>query len=530
LYVLLGATGLLLLIACVNVTNLLLSHANARRRELAVRQVLGATRARIVRQLLTESVVLAMAGATLGVLLAPIALGVMRTLLPVSLAGVAPAEVNLRVLMFAACTALVTGIAFGLWPAFRSSGGGQSEVIKGGGGHGSTSANAGRVRRVLVSAELALTVMLLIGAGLMLRSFSVLMQRDSGLLSEYVGTLEMTVPDNRANRTERVRKLDEMLSRLSAMPGIQSAAAVNDLPLSAQGGTSVQISIDGAAALENGERAGARYLFATEHYFSALGIKLLRGRSFRATDDSLAPRTAVISKTMADRYWPNADPIGQIFRIGNEPTTIVGIVADVREATLERDAGPQMYMHLLAGSPTRFSLVARGTISEQAILARMLDAVRSVDKTQAVYNVRMMDDVVSNSVKPRRTNTLLIGSFALLALILASVGVYAVVSYGVSHRSRELGIRSALGATGSGLVTMLAGEMVMVTVTGIVVGIGGAWALARTLDSLVYGVQVHDPVTFIVVPLALLVPTALATLIPARRALAVNPSEVMRAD
>ncbi|MEP6834409.1 MAG: ABC transporter permease [Gemmatimonas sp.] len=529
-YVLLGATGLLLLIACVNVTNLLLSHASARTRELAVRQVLGATRARIVRQLLTESVVLSLAGAGLGLLLAPIALRVMRTLIPASLAGVAPAELNIRVLMFALATALLTGVAFGLWPAFRSARVDQGQVIKAGGGHGATSASSGRVRRVLVSAELALTVMLLIGAGLMLRSFSVLMQRESGLQSAHVATLEMSLASSSGNRGERLRKLNETISRLSAMPGIQSAAAVNDLPLAGQGGISVMINVDGAPPLASGESRGARYLFATSDYFATMGIKLLRGHLFSATEDSLSPRTAVVSKSMADAYWPNSDALGRTFQLGRSVMTVIGVVADVREAKLEGDAGPQMYMNLLVGSPQRLALVARGNVPEQTLLSHMTAAVRSVDKSQAVYNLRMMDDVVSTSVAPRRTNTVLIGAFAILALILASVGVYAVVSYGVSHRSRELGIRSALGATGSSLVTMLAGEMVWVTAIGIAVGLAGAWALAKTLESLVYGVQVHDLLTFVVVPLALLLPTLLATLVPARRVLKVNPAEVMRAD
>lgn len=530
LYVLLGATGLLLLVACVNVTNLLLSHANARRRELAVRQVLGATRFRIVRQLMTESVVLSLSGAVVGVLLAPMALRVMRTLLPSSLAGVAPAAINLRVLMFAVVTALLTGIAFGLWPAFRSSSGGQGEVIKSGSGHGSTASDAGLVRRLLVSTELALTVMLLIGAGLMLRSFSELIARDSGIQSERLGTVELAMPTTQGNRWDRVGKVREMVAILSGMPGIESAAAVNDLPLNGQGGISVQIQIDGTPAPIGGERRGARYLFATSDYFSTLGIKLLRGRSFDVTDDSLSLRTAVVSQSMADRYWPNADPIGRTFRIGQAPITVIGVVADVREARLEDDAGPQMYLHLLTGTPSRLTLVARGNMSERALLAHITNAVRTVDRSQAVYNVRMMDDVVSTSVAPRRTNTILIGAFALLALILASVGVYAVVAYGVSHRSRELGIRSALGASGWSLVRMLASEMIWVTGVGIAAGLVGAWVLATTLESLVYGIATHDTLTFVLVPIVLLLPTALATLVPARKALRVNPSEVMRGD
>lgn len=530
LYVLLGATGLLLLIACVNVTNLLLSQANARRRELAVRLVLGATRGRVVRQLLTESVVLSVAGAALGILLAPIALRTMRALLPSSLDGIAPAELNLRVLIFAVVMALITGIGFGLWPAFRSARESDGDVIKGGGGHGSTTANAGRVRRVLVSAELALTVMLLIGAGLMLRSFSTLMNSDSGMNGAQTGTLEMTLASTATNRGDRVRNLNATLQRLAAMPGIQSVGAINDLPLNGQGGISVTVEIDGAPPLKDDDMRFARYLFASPDYFTAMRIPLLRGRMFSASEDSLSPKTAVISNAMAKLYWPGVDPIGRTFKLGSDAVTVVGIVSDVRESKLEEDGGPQMYLNLLTIAPTRLALVARGNIPEQTLLAYMADAVRSVDKSQAVYNLRMMGDVVSLAVAPRRTNTILIAAFAALALMLASVGVYAVVSYGVAHRSRELGIRSALGATGSSLVTMLASEMVWVGALGIGVGLAGAWALAKTLSNLVYGVEVHDTITFVVVPVALLVPLVLATLVPARRVLKVNPADVMRAD
>ena len=370
LYVLLGATVLLLLVASVNVTNLLLSQANARRRELSVRLVLGATRGRLIRQLLTESIVLSVTGAVMGVLLAPIALRVMRSLMPLTLAGIAPAELNVRVLLFAVTTALVTGIGFGLWPAFRSTRESDGEVIKSSGGHGSTSASAGRVRRVLVSAELALTVMLLIGAGLMLRSFSMLMQRDSGMQSAQVGTLEMTVASTVANRTERVRKLNEILQRLAAVPGVQSAGAINDLPLNGQGGISLSIRVDGAPPQKSpDDMRFARFLFATGDYFPTMGIRLLHGRLFRASDDSLAPKTAVISDRMAKEYWPGMDPIGRTFHLGSDTMHVIGVVANVREIKLEDEGGPQMYLHLLATSPTRVAVVARGNIPDRALLA-----------------------------------------------------------------------------------------------------------------------------------------------------------------
>lgn len=531
LFVLLGATGLLLLVACVNVTNLLLSHASQRRRELAVRHVLGATRACIVRQLLTESLVLAACGGALGVLAAPLALGTMRTLLPESLASVAPATIDARVLVFATMLAVGTGIAFGLWPAFRSTRGSASEIIKGGGGHGSTTAGAGRARRLLVSAELALTVMLLVGAGLMLRSFEQLLREDNGMHTQGVGTLEMAIPSTSGGRAERVAKIDRVLERLASVPGIEAAAAVNDLPLNGAGGISVTVRIDGApppATLD--DTPGARYLMATDNYFRAMGIILLAGRTFTAADDSLAPSVAIVSASMAKQYWPNGSALSRTFQLFDKPTTIIGVVSDVRERKLEAAGGPQMYLPLRATPPTTVAIVVRSSLLPSALLSQMQQTVQSVDKSQAVYNVRMMDDLVGVAVAPRRTNTMLIAAFALLALALAAVGVYAVVSYSVSQRTRELGIRAALGASGASLVRMFAREMAWVTAVGIAVGLAGAWALARVLESLVYGIDVHDALTFVLVPLAMLVPTALATYVPARRAWRVNPADVMRAD
>lgn len=528
--VLLGATTLLLLIECVNVTNLLLSQAAARQREIAVRQVLGATRMRVVRQLLTENVLLSVSGAALGVLLAPIPLKIMRVLQPKMLAGIAPANVNLRVLIFAVLVAVITGVLFGMWPAFRFSREDHGATIKTGGGHGATAGRVSHVRRLLVSAELALTVMLLIGAGLMLRSFNVLMQRERGLVTENVGSMELTVAATSSNRGSRVQALKDILTNLASTPGVQNVAAVNDLPLSGQGGVSVGVKVPGAPDAKDGKKPYARYLFATRDYFATMGIPLQRGRLFEATDDSLSKMTALISQKMADIYWPNADPIGSTFQLGNQDVTVIGIVANIREQRLENEAGPQMYLNLLTIGPSRYSVVARSTLPDRELLAKMTAALRAVDRSQAAYNVRMMDEVVSTSVAPRRANTTLITVFAVLALILASVGVFAVVAHGVSHRSRELGIRSALGATGHALVNMLAREMVWVTALGVAIGLAGAWALAKTLESLVYGVEVHDTMTFVLVPIALLLPTAFATLVPARRALRVNPSEVMRGD
>jgi predicted permease len=531
LLVLFGATGFLLLIACANVTNLLLSHAAARRREIALRAVLGATRGRIVRQLLTESVVLSLVGAALGVATAPATLQVLRLLMPDALSGVAPAEIDWRVLGFAAALGVVTAIAFGLWPALGTTRGSAGEVIKSGGGHGATSFGTGRSRRLLVGAELALALMLLVGAGLMLRSFGRLMSLDTGMRTERVATLELSFPRS-VKSPVRMERANAILARLSGVAGIQAAGIVNDLPL--RGGSGISLRI--ADPVPPGVKgfAGARMLMASPGYFDALGIRLIAGRTFQASDDSTRPPVSLVSQTMAQTFWPGVSPVGRTYSLSTgpdaKPVTVIGVVSDVREGALDKDPTPQMYNPVAALVPGNVAVVARGTLPPAALLARLAESVRAVDPSQAVYNLRMMDDVVGASVAPRRANTLLIGLFAALALLLAAVGVYAVVSYGVTQRSREFGIRAALGATGPNLVALVAGEMGWVLGAGLATGIVGAWMLSKVLSTLLYGVTAHDAVTFVVVPFALAVPAVLATIVPARRAARVNPAEVMRAE
>lgn len=535
LLVLLGATGLLLLVACVNVTNLLLAHGAQRAGEIAVRLVLGANRVRILRQLLTESVVLSLSGAALGTLLAPLSFRLFTVVMPKSMVGLADAHIDIRILAFAISLAIITGVAFGLWPAVGSVRRNFSSVIKSGGGHGSTSARGGYVRRILVGTELALTTTLLIGAVLMLQSFRELMNRETGMRTEQVGTLRFSFPATATNSTVNTQSMEQMLQRFAGMPDIAAAGFVNNLPLAGDGVTAMRVRVVGGPVINStqAEQTMTRIIFATGGYFPAMGIKLVRGRLFTSADNANAPRTAVIGERMARTYWPDRDPVGQSFYKGTRdtiPYTVIGVVSDVREMELESDPMMQMYFSAHAVTPQTVGLVVRSRLPETALLARMTAVVHSVDKTQAVYNARMMDEVLNISVAPRRTNTLLITVFALLAFLLAAIGIYAVVSHTVSHRARELGIRSALGATGRNLVQMISSEMALVIVIGIAAGVSGAWALAKTLESLVFGVGVHDPVTFIVVPIALAIPVVIATLIPARRVLKVNPAQVMRAD
>jgi len=529
LLILMGVTTLLLLIACSNIASMLVSDAVSRRREIALREVLGASRGRITRQLLAESLLLALAGAAAGVALSPSALHVLDSMMPPNLAGLAPPRLDLRVLTFAVGLAVMTGLVFGLWPAHSSAHADAIDTIKSG-GLGTTASRLGVARRGLIVAEMTLTVMLLVASGLMLRSLSRLLGQNDGMRTDHVGTLELSFRTGEPS-PERLAAVHGMLDRLNRDPSIVSAGVVNDLPLRARGGMSVTLDVDGLPAPTSVDQMRfARQLMASGGYFKTLGIPVLRGRTFTAHDDSLAPKVAIINATMAQRWWRNGDAIGHTFHMGPAEYTIVGVIADVREATLADSVIPQMYFSIEAGTPQNIALVARSQLPPNQLLARMTAAVRAVDPRQAVYNVRMMDDVVSHSVAPRSTNTLLIAIFGAIALLLSAFGVYGVVSYSAARRTREFGIRAALGATAANIVTLVGREMIGVLIAGVALGLGGAWALSRVLASLLYEVHVHDLRTFLLAPVPLVLLAIVATLVPSVRATRVSPMEVMRTE
>ena len=528
LLVLFATTALLLLIACANVTNLLISYGASRSRELAVRTVLGATRVRLVRQLLAESVMLAACGAVAGIVVAPFVLRVLRTLMPAQLAGVAPMQLDLRVLAFATLLAVITGILFGLWPAFGATRGSALATIKAGGGHGASAGGARRSQHLLVGAELALAGVMLVGAGLMLRSFERLVATDAGLVAEHVATLEMSFLRG-IRQAQRLERLDRMLAELRRLPGVIAAGAVNDLPLRGGGGIGISVKVDGAPPAAN--REFPRYLVASDGYFEAMGIALKRGRYFLPSDGTgSASSVAIVSQSMADVFWPGKDPLGRTFLFGGDgpPVQVIGVVADVRESGLEEDPGPQMYFPARTNLDANVALVVRGTDRPGDLLPALTRAVRSVDAAQPVYNVRMMDDVIGKSMAARRANTVLIGLFGLLALLIAALGVYAVTANAVAQRSREFGIRVALGATRSDIAWHVGSEMAVVVTVGVVGGAALAWAASRVMAGLVYGVTVHDVGTFATAPVVLALAAVAATAVPARRAMRVQPVEVMR--
>jgi putative ABC transport system permease protein len=530
LLVLFGITGILLLIVCANVTSLLIAHGFARARELAVRTALGASRGRIVRQLLAESLILSSLGTAIGVGSAPVLLSAISALMPASLAGVAPAQIDLRVLGFASTIAVLTALVFGLWPAFRVTRASAAAVIQGGGGHGATSGGARRLQRVLVAAELGFASVLLIGAGLMLRSFERLLATDPGFAAERVATFEMSFVRG-VPQPERMSRLDAILSDLRSEPGVVAAGSVNDLPLRGGAG-GIGISVTVAGAPPEAERVFPRYLIASEGYFETLGIPLRHGRTFTARDGADAAQVAVISESMARTYWPEVSPLGRTFLFGGDgpPFEVIGVVADVRERGVETTAGPQMYMPMRSQIGTNVAVLARGTASEAELLGALVRAVRRVDPAQAIYNVRMMEEVIGTSTRSRRANTLLIGVFGALGLLIAAVGVYAVLSNLVAQRGREFGIRAALGAGPRDVMVLVGREVAVMSLVGIAIGTGAAWAAARVMAGLVYGVDVRDGFTFLAAPAVLLVAALVAAAGPVRRAMRVEAASVMREE
>jgi putative ABC transport system permease protein len=550
LVLLLGATALLLLIACANVAHLLLSQTEGRRREVALRTALGATRTRIVRQLLTESVLLSGVGALLGIAVAPATAGLLTRLLPASVAGIEPVAVDVRVLGFAVGLAIITGTGLGLWPAYGVTRRSSAEVLKSGSARG---AAANRGRTVLVASELAFSVTLLVCSVLLLRSFRDLMTVDLGIVPDHVGTLQMSFPvatvqpptqtvDSPAQLGDvwgldrQRRRVDEMIRRLVAVPGIKSAAEIDYLPLPDKDEAGVQSDIypEGAGPSPAGERRLARTAVVSTGYFDVMTIPLIQGRLFTDADDSLAPSVAIVNRALAAQYWPGRDPIGRRFGFylhDSTSITVVGVIGNIRDARLDQAPAPEVYLPARqSGSRGAVALVARGVLPPGALLAALRDAVHAVNPSQAVYGVRTMTDVVAASVNTQRTNTVLMTLFALLALLLVVFGIYSVVAYGIGQRARELGIRAALGATGTNLMSLIGREMAWCCGIGISVGLAGAWIISRLLDHFLFGVGRHDPLTFLVVPLLLVFATAVATFIPARNVLRVDPATVMRAE
>ncbi len=533
LLTLLAAVGLVVLIACGNVANLLLVRASVRQKEIAVRTALGAGRRRLMLQMLAESTVLALAGGALGLLLAYAAIKPLQTLSAGSVPRVEDVAIDASVLVFTLALALLTGIVFGLVPAWQASRANLSEVLKEG---GRTSASSGSrwLRNALVMAEVALSLVLLVGASLLLRSFAKLTNVDPGFRSENVLAFRVALP--RASYPQAQNQIafyDGLIQRLESSPQVLSAGMTQTLPM--RGNYTLGFLIDGRPPLPPAEQPSANYRAISPRYFETLGIPLLRGRTFTERDAAGAPQVAIVDDAFVRRHFPNEDPLGRSIDIGNGTDgfyEIVGVVGDVHHSGLDATAEPTMYAPYAQDNFTGMWMLVRTSGEPVQLAGAARSAVRDLDRSLPAFAMQPLADVVDDSVAQRRFSMLLLALFAAIALFLAAVGLYGVLSYTVSQRTQEIGLRMALGAQHSDLMRMVVGHGMKLALIGIGVGLASAFGLASALTRFVaaqlFDVTPFDTVSYTATALAILAIAALACYLPARRALRVDPLTALR--
>jgi putative ABC transport system permease protein len=531
LLVLLGAVGLVLLIACANVANLLLARAAAREKEIAIRVALGAGRLRILRQLLTESILLAAAGGGLGLLLGYWGIDGLTTLIPSDFRDVVTISVDRWVLGFTLGVSLLTGLAFGLMPAIHASRSEVSDSLKEG-GRSSASASHQRFRSILVASEVALALVLLASAGLMLRSIGRLLAVDPGFNTDNVLTMRVALPEAKYPKDVQVVAFyKQVLERIRALPGVRSASVVRPLPLTGDG-WQTDFYLEGRPMPAPGQTPNSDFHMIDPDYLRVMGIPLLKGRAFTEADDDQALRVVLINATMAQRYWPGEDPVGKRIRVGRGAmrfwATVVGIVGDTKQYGLERNAKTEFYLPYLQRSVHSMELVVRSATDPLGLVTAVRSSVEAVDPDQPVYGVRTMAQYLAESVASRRTTMLLLGVFAGLALILAAVGIYGVMAYAVVQRTHEIGVRMALGAGRGDVLKLVVRSGLVLAFAGVAVGLIAALGLTRLMSSLLFGVRPTDPVTLGAVALLLTAVALLASYIPARRATRVDPNVALR--
>jgi putative ABC transport system permease protein len=530
LIVLLVAVGFVLLIACANVANLLLSRAAGRRREIAVRAALGAGRMRIVRQLLTESLLLATLGGSAGALLATWAFEFLSKLIPSGIA--ATLQPDIRVLLFTLAVSLLTGALFGLAPALGAARLDLNAALKQA-GRASIGTSASGFRGVLVVTEVALAVVLLVGAALLIQTFARLRGLDPGFRAQNLLTLRTSL--SRARYTDAVKSaafIEGVLTRVKALPGVTAAGYTFALPLLHKGGTR-GFTIESQPPLPPGQVNDANFRPVSAGYLATMHIPLRRGRYFEESDGPQSSPVAVINETMVKQFWPNQDALGKRFKYGpsssREPwITIVGIAGDVRQMGLDVPARAEMYLPYRQGYYAPRDLAMRVGGNPMALAEAVRREIRAVDPEQPVANIRTMEDILDEEVSHRRVQTTLLGAFAALALVLASVGIYGVLSYAVAQRTQEIGLRMALGAQRPQVLRMVVSQGLRLAVAGAAIGIAAGLGLTHLMSSLLFGIRATDPVTFVAVPLALIAVAAVASGIPALRATRVDPMSALR--
>jgi predicted permease len=558
LLVLLGAVGFLLLVACANVVNLLLAQAAARERELAIRLALGAGRNRLVRQFLTEALLLSVAGGVLGVLAALWGVDALVAMAPSNLPRLQDVAINLPVLSFTFALSVAVAAALGVFTAWRATSGEsrgsqdrrsalQAVLAERGQGHTGT-LRGQRLSRIIIAAQMAITVVLLAGAGLLGRSLLRVLAVDPGFRTEHILTMDLAMPfaEKDTEKVQRVAFLNELFLRLCAVPGVREVGGINGLPLMTGLADGTYILMDPQEKLptsmedlgrlfHDSTRTGdADYGVASEGYFRALGIPLLRGRLFDQRDTLDSPHVALISESLAREKWPNGDPLGRTIEFGNMDgdrrfLTVAGVVGDVREDSLEARPRPTIYVNYRQRPQAtgQFTVVLRTTAQPAVVIPAAREIVRDLDPN-VPPSFNTFTEVFSASLKTRRFNLTLVGVFAATALLLAVAGIYGVMAYSVAKRTHEMGVRIALGASAPDVLRLVLSQAMLTTVVGAVVGIAGSLVLTRAMQSLLFGVSATDPVTLAGVALLLGFAALLASYIPARRATKVDPMVALR--
>ena len=542
LLILLVVVGFVLLIACANVANLLLTRAAARQKEVVIRMTLGSSQWRLIRQLLAESLLLALLGAAAGLLLAHWGLDVLNAILPENkVPRLEKFSLDPLVLTFTLAMTILVGVIVGLIPGLRASRLNLSESLKEGGRGMSETRGRRRLRNVFVVLEVALTIPLLIGAGLMLRSSLQLQNVERGINLKNVLTMQTSLPKSKYVTPQQTANFyQQVLQRIQSEPGVESASAVNFIPLTNLGDETT-LSIEGYEPPPSGEKPSVSYRVIDQNYFRTMGIPLRRGRYFTEQDNGQSQGVVMINETMARRYWPKDDPVGRHLKVqfpaakvpwrpeaNDNWLTVVGVAGDVKEEGLNDETEAEIYLPYLQNPSPLMNLLVRTSSDPSRMVSGVRNQVWAVDRDQPVYNVKTMEDVFGESFAEPHVITSLLSTFAAVALILAAIGVYGVLSYSVAQRTHEIGVRMALGARPRHVLKAIVGQALKVVLIGVVIGTAMAFAVTRVLSSLLFGITATDPLTFFVVSLLLVAVALFASYVPARRALKVDPMIALR--
>lgn len=539
LWMLAAAVVFVLMIACANVANLLLARAGSREKEIALRTALGANPGRLARQLLTESVLLALASGALGLLLAMWSVSILQKFGPASLPRMSEIVIDWPVLAFTFAVSVLTGVVFGLAPALASIRADLNSILKTGGRGNTSGRGRARLRNALVVCEIASCVVLLAGAGLLIQSFVRLQNVNPGFRPDHVLTMQLALPETRYSEWKVALFYKQLLESLQALPGVQFAGIARNLPLSGAD-ASLNFTVENRPVEASANQPRAKYRAASADYFKAMGIPLVKGRYFERTDGEKTAGVVLINNTMARRFWPNEDPIGKRIKAGFDDSqwcTIAGIIGDVKHTGLDADVNAEMYYQYLQVPPALMSfvegtmtLVLRTNADPGSTTAAARNEVRKLDGDLAVFNVKTMDDLVAGSLARPRFRTMLLGVFAGVALMLAAIGLYGVIAYSVTQRINETGVRMALGAQKSDVLKLIVGHGAQLAGIGIGLGLAIALGLMRVMSKLLFGVNATDPLTFGVTAALIFVVALAASTIPALRAIRVDPVVALRCE